>query len=60
VLRDGCASAASAVQTLTLFEPLPIAILGDTGDEDAFNEIATFVENYRRSTRPETNGPPEP
>lgn len=37
------------VQTLTLFEPLPIAILADTGDEDAFSEIATFVNSYRRS-----------
>jgi pimeloyl-ACP methyl ester carboxylesterase len=36
------------VQSLTLFEPLPVSILVHTGDSAEFSEVTDFVFGYRR------------
>ncbi|HEX6260764.1 MAG TPA: alpha/beta hydrolase [Woeseiaceae bacterium] len=37
------------VLSLTLFEPLPVAILAYTGDRAVFDEVSDFVSAYRRA-----------
>ena len=36
-----------ALQSLTLLEPLPVSVLSDMGDADAFGELTRFVSDYR-------------
>lgn len=36
-----------AIKSLTLFEPLPLGVLAQTGDREAFDEVAAFVQRYR-------------
>ena len=38
-----------SIRSLTLFEPLPLALLGDTGDTEVLNEVTIFVADYRRA-----------
>jgi lipase len=37
------------VRSLVLFEPLPVGVLSQTGDTDAFAEIETFASAYRNA-----------
>ena len=36
-----------AIRSLTLFEPLPLGLLAQTGDREAFAEVEAFVRRYR-------------
>ena len=36
-----------ALQSLTLFEPLPVSVLSDMGDTDAYGDLIRFVSDYR-------------
>ena len=36
-----------AIRSLTLFEPLPLGLLAQTGDREAFDEVEAFVRRYR-------------
>jgi pimeloyl-ACP methyl ester carboxylesterase len=36
-----------AIRSLTLFEPLPLGLLAQTGDREAFDEVEAFVRLYR-------------
>jgi len=38
-----------ALQSLTLFEPLPVSLLSDLGDADAYGELTRFVSEYREA-----------
>jgi len=38
-----------ALQSLTLFEPLPVSLLSDLGDVDAYGELTRFVSEYREA-----------
>lgn len=33
--------------SLTLFEPLPVSLLAETGDDEAYDELSRFVSAYR-------------
>jgi pimeloyl-ACP methyl ester carboxylesterase len=37
------------IGSLTLFEALPLALLAETGDHDALNEMVSFVAHYRQA-----------
>lgn len=37
------------VRSLTLFEPLPLMFLEDTGDREVVDEMSAFVADYRRA-----------
>lgn len=37
------------IRALTLFEPLPLGLLTQTGDQEAFDQVERFVRDYRNA-----------